>query len=214
MSVKPSLNLIPQDTSVNKNTQMSEGNQYSSLETRIWWTRKARIQAEKRLLFFARQSQALLLWYSFISVIASIYYLKYNSSSEYASIAWVVFSVLTLCMSCFINGFRFEERAGLIKECYEALCTLHEKAKDSNSESTQYILDDYKKILGTCENHTDIDYYLARFESRFSYSKEDKSKPLITKFIYISIFIHVLTRRIILLSLYIVPIGLFWLIEI
>ncbi len=42
----------------------------------IWWTKKARIEAEKRLLMYSFQSQVLLLWYSFSGVAASIYHLK------------------------------------------------------------------------------------------------------------------------------------------
>jgi hypothetical protein len=88
----------------------------------IWWTRKSKIQAEKRLVSNAFQAQVVLLWYSFAGVAASVYYLKYSSSDgDMSGIAWVVYSVLVLCMSGFINGLSFKQRAGLIKECYETL---------------------------------------------------------------------------------------------
>lgn len=129
----------------------------------VWWTRKARIQAEKRLLSNAFQSQILLLWYSFSGVASAIYYLnlgEISSNPELNGIAWVVFSVLVLCISGFINGLSFKERAGLIKECYETLNGLHHKSKDVNANLLQ-LNSEYDQILGVCENHTDRDYYLA-----------------------------------------------------
>jgi hypothetical protein len=128
---------------------VSEQQKLSSLANSIWITRKARIQAEKRLLANAVHSQAILFWYSFISVAISIYYLKFNPSSEYASISWVIFSVLVLCVSCFINGFKFESRAGLIKECYETLGELQQRAKvaEANAPESEIriISQEYKK---------------------------------------------------------------------
>ena len=97
----------------------------------IWWTKKARIEAEKRLLMYSFQSQVLLLWYSFSGVAASIYHLKNGTSSEEM---WVIYSVLTLCISVFISGLSFKERAALIKDSYEALNTLYYKVKSVESE--------------------------------------------------------------------------------
>ena len=136
----------------------------------IWWTRKARIQAEKRLLHNSFQSQLLLLWYSFCGVAVAIYHLKASDSSaiaELGGVAWVVYSVLALCMSGFINGLSFKERAGLIKECYETLNTLYLKAKEVECEvpnrsfSKVDIINEFNQILGVCENHKDVDYYKA-----------------------------------------------------
>lgn len=129
----------------------------------VWWTRKARIQAEKRLLSNAFQSQILLLWYSFSGVASAIYYLNLGESSSNPGlngIAWVVFSVLVLCISGFINGLSFKERAGLIKECYETLNGLYHKSKVEGANLFQ-LNSEYDQILGVCENHTDRDYYLA-----------------------------------------------------
>lgn len=129
----------------------------------VWWTRKARIQAEKRLLANSFQSQVLLLWYSFANVAASIYHLKISGSpsgQDLASVSWIVFSVLVLCIAGFINGLSFKERAGLIKECYETLNSFYQKAK-KDSDNTSKLSAEYEQILGLCENHTDIDYYRA-----------------------------------------------------
>ena len=129
----------------------------------VWWTRKARIQAEKRLLSNAFQSQILLLWYSFSGVASAVYYFKvdYTSSNpEVSTITWLVFSVLVLCISGFINGLSFKERAALIKESYETLNVLYQKSLIPDSDPSK-LDDEYEQILGVCENHTDKDYYLA-----------------------------------------------------
>jgi hypothetical protein len=129
----------------------------------VWWTRKARIQTEKRLLSNSFQSQLLLLWYSFSSVASAIYYLnlgEISSNPDLNGIAWVVFSVLVLCISGFINGLTFRERAGLVKECYETLNGLYNKSKAVDADLL-LLNSEYDQILGVCENHTDRDYYLA-----------------------------------------------------
>ena len=129
----------------------------------IWWTKKARIQTEKRLLSNAFQTQALLLWYSFASVASAVWYLKpewSNASAEASGVAWIVFSVLTLCLSGFISGLSFTQRAGLIKECYEALNNVYRKSKSPSADIIS-LSAEYDQILGVCENHTDRDYFMA-----------------------------------------------------
>ena len=129
----------------------------------VWWTRKARIQAEKRLLSNAFQSQLLLLWYSFFGVAVSIFYMKLTPAADQESLAgitWIVYSVLILVMSGFIAGLSFKERAGLIKESYETLNTFYQKAKEPDANIAQ-ISSEYEQIMGLCENHTDYDFYLA-----------------------------------------------------
>ncbi len=147
----------------------------------VWWTRKARIQTEKRLLSNAFQAQILLLWYSFSSAASAVYYLKIDSGSpsqDLAGVTWVVFSVLVLCISGFINGLSFKERAGLIKECYETLNTFYQKSKGQQSDITK-LSAEYDQILGVCENHTDKDYYLALcIEHVKKHGKADKETGL------------------------------------
>lgn len=129
----------------------------------IWWTRKARIQAEKRLLSNSFQSQLLLLWYSFFGVAVSIYSLKVStpeSQSDLSNITWVIYSVLVLSISGFTAGLSFKDRATLIKDSYETLNTLYQKASISNADISQ-LSSEYEQIMGLCENHKDYDYYMA-----------------------------------------------------
>lgn len=185
----------------------------------VWWTRKARIQAEKRLLANAFQSQLLLLWYSFFGVAASVYYLQFDSSNvqnNLPSVSWVVYSVLVLCMSGFISGLSFKERAGLIKESYEALQVVYQqsKRKDCNEEP---IIKNYAQIMGLCENHNDHDYYLALcleyITNRNSVDGKTGLKPSLdrspTWYHWASLSWWTFKRFLMLTFLYLLPVFLF-----
>ncbi|SMC55382.1 hypothetical protein SAMN02746065_10486 [Desulfocicer vacuolatum DSM 3385] len=157
-----------------------------SLQDNIWWTRKARIQTEKRLLFNAKQTNIILFWYSFVSVAASIYYLKFGKQSDHSGVAWIIFSGLVLSVSGLINGFTFKRRAGLIKDCYEKLNVLHQKAVTSKScQSDSSINDDYKQILNLCENHLDCDYHQALCLEYLTTPKKNRDKLSKTPTFYI-----------------------------
>jgi hypothetical protein len=190
---------------------------------KIWWTRKARIQTEKRLLANAFQSQVLLLWYSFSAVSVSIYYLELDpnkDSSALAGISWVVFSVLVLCISGFINGLSFKERSSLIKECYETLNGLYHRAKADNPD-IESLANEYEQILGVCENHNDDDYYRALCETYLTHTNpkgkneepddnEGKLDRLPTWYHWLSIFWSTVKRWTMLILLYALPIILFF----
>ncbi|EKT4539515.1 SLATT domain-containing protein [Pseudomonas putida] len=175
----------------------------------IWWTRKARIQAEKRLLANAFQAQLLLIWYSFLSAAVSIYYLK-ASANNFTNVSWVAFSVLILSISGFINGLSYKERANLIKECYESLQDLYAQAMKQNANIEQISIR-YQEILKTCENHEDIDFSIALCDT-YLCSPEAKRSGLTkhpTKFIWIKVTFYYVKRCIALAILYLLPIGMF-----
>jgi len=178
----------------------------------IWWTRKARIQTEKRLLSNARHAQLLLLWYSFVSVGASVYYLQFNSQSEYSNVSWVIFSVLVLCVSGFINGLSYKERAAIVKDSYESLNNLYRKAKQENAD-TELINNEYEQILSLCENHADIDYQVALCDTYLSHNCPRDPKNGLdrwpTRYIWLVVFKWFAIRSVSLLILYGLPILIF-----
>ena len=186
----------------------------------VWWTRKARIHTEKRLLANAFQSQVLLLWYSFAGVAVSIYYLVFaQSNNDLSGISWVVYSVLVLCLSGFINGLSFKERAGLIKECYETLNGLYHRAKKQDADIIA-MAKEYDQILGVCENHNDDDYYRALCEAYVTHpdpkgEKEEINKldRLPTWYHWITIFWSTIKRWCMLSFFYLLPILLFVILE-
>ncbi|MEW5547720.1 SLATT domain-containing protein [Pseudomonas soli] len=181
----------------------------------IWWTRKARIQAEKRLLANAFQAQLLLIWYSFLSAAVSIYYLK-ATASNFANVSWVAFSVLILSISGFINGLSYKERANLIKECYESLQDLYALAIKPDAD-IQNISIRYQEILKTCENHEDIDYSIALCDTYLCHPSPKHHRRGLTKhptcFIWIKVVFYYVKRCIALAILYFLPIAMFMAME-
>lgn len=175
----------------------------------IWWTRKSRIQTEGRLLSNERQSQLLLLWYAFFSVSVSVYYLKFNSSSEYASFVWVVLSVFSLCISGYVSTQNFKGRAGLIKECYEELGLLHEESKGASEDMV--VRRRYNEILGLCENHEDIDYRVTRCRMHLSGARD--LDPCVGPYDYFCAIFYFLKRLSFLLVLYFLPLFIFLFLE-
>jgi hypothetical protein len=153
------------------------------LSDNIWWTRQARIRTERRLLSNAFHSQALLFWYSFYSVSVSIYYLN-SPQTDLANKFWIIYSVLVLVVSGFINGFSYNERANLIKENYEFLKTLYGKAKkiESGNDSDSDIEIEYENTLRKCENHLPKDYLEALYDIYNSAQDKNEINPHPTKY--------------------------------
>lgn len=189
----------------------------------VWWTRKARIQTENRLLANAFHSQLLLLWFSFSAVAASVYYMKFEqaaSGGELAGITWIVYSVLVLCMSGFISGLSFKERASLVKESYEAINSIYQKSKQNNSDIAVLAVE-YDQVLGLCENHNDIDYYKAlcieyvtcigEVDENSKLKKGLDRRP--TWYHWVSISWWMVRRYVLLVALYALPVMIFFVME-
>jgi hypothetical protein len=132
--------------------------------------------------------------------------------SEYAGIAWVVFSVLVLCISGFINGLGYKERAALVKDSYEALNGLCQRAKQDQN-NTNNLTNEYEKILSICENHIDIDYYLALCNAYLINSNPSGNTTgldrMPTKYIWLCVIFHHIKRFLLLGVLYLLPVLLF-----
>lgn len=191
-----------------------------SFSNNVWWTRKARIQTEKRLLSNAFQSQLILLWYTFFGVAVSIYYLKISSDNDVAGVSWVIYSVLCLSISGFIAGLSFKERAGLVKESYETLQVLYLKAKSIkesdeqsanciNPDDKSQLANEYSNVMGLCENHTDFDYYKALcIEYLTAQDKTDLDRTP-TTYHWVSLGFWMVRRYTMLLAFYFLPIVIF-----
>lgn len=172
---------------------------------KIWITRRARIQTEKRLLSNAFHSQLLLLWYSFSSVAVAIFYLN-SSPNQSQNVIWVVFSVLVLAMSGYIQGFSYKKRAAAVKLCYEDLDKLYMKAKNQQTIGKP-LCDEYKTILDSCENHTTGDFYEAICVEYLSSSDSDRKEltKLPNFYIWKCFILNRICKWIRLLCLYALP---------
>lgn len=179
-------------------------------DSNVWWTRKAKIHHESRLLKLERHSQLLLIWYSFFTLCTSILSSSESTrkivgmDSSFDPNLLTAFSILTLIMSCFVSSLNFKERAIKIKNCYEELASLSSLA---NSEEKKR----YSEILGRCENHTEMDFLYAKFNTYYSIAPENRKDPkyidrTITMYEYIKIIINFSSYYLTIISLYLLPI--------
>lgn len=152
-----------------------------ALNDRIWWTYKARIRTEKRLLSNAFHAQLLLFLYSFFSVYASVYYLIYPQD-KYAQFIWCIYAILLFGLSCLNLSLNYKERAALVKQCYLELGALYNNSKGLSDEE---LSEKYSQILALCENHSDFDFNLAvMLESlKCSTSIQSDSKKFTTQYL-------------------------------
>lgn len=90
-----------------------------NLSDKIWWTRKSKIEQETRLLKYEFHSQLLLIWFSFFTVAISILQLNQNNLVPFHPSSLLIFSVLTLVMSCIVSAQKFSSRAEKVKSWAE-----------------------------------------------------------------------------------------------
>jgi hypothetical protein len=139
----------------------------SALSNKIWITRKARIHAETRLLFKEKVSFIIMVWYSFILVVVSLFNLKDNVSNDMYILSA---SIGILVASVYLSSQKFTERALALRMCYIQLDELYSRAKQAeDSRDTSLVASihrEYSTVLQNVENHIHFDYLSFRFEHR------------------------------------------------
>jgi hypothetical protein len=131
----------------------------NDFSNKIWWTRKSKIKAERRLLNLDYYSQFLLLWYSSFLVCYSIFTLVKPAGNNEEAAIMVALSVLILVLTLFINNMNYKGRAMLIKQCYEELSVIYTSSLTCNDLP---VLDkNYQAILASSENHLERDFVKA-----------------------------------------------------
>jgi len=176
-----------------------------ALSDTIWWTKKARIKAEKRLLFNDISSQIILLWYSLFTVCVSIFELKEPSTNGYFAVIMVSLSVLILCASLFIGNRNFKERAMLLKQCYEQLSEVEAKTRQNDAD-INILGTEYQNILSVSENHSEIDFKYALVSEYLN--SHDPKKDLTrtpTKYNVFEVILYVLYSYLKLLIFILIP---------
>jgi hypothetical protein len=154
------------------------------LADRVFWSKKSRIQAEKKLRFNDLTSQIILLWYSAFAVCISILELTVTSKQPYFPAVMVILSVLILCASLFVGNRNFRERAMVLKQSYEklgnleSLCyeTMHLTSEDEKSSKLLDINNQYLIALSMSENHDDNDFKNALVEEYMNTHASDITK--------------------------------------
>jgi hypothetical protein len=147
----------------------------SKLRDNIWFTRKAWINAEKRLLNNDLHAQFLLVAYSIYSIALSVIVLKVPMiEADVSSVFSISLSVGILGASLFLATRSFKDRASAFKASYISLqelalrldqidwaITLKEK-KSLYLAATK----EYTDILKSTENHSEFDDLYARFTAK------------------------------------------------
>lgn len=142
---------------------------------KIWWTKKARIKAERRLLRFDFFLQLLLVWYSFLLVAYSIFSLVNPANVNSESAVMISLSVLVLVMTLFISSMGLKSRAMLIKQCYEQLSVIYTRSRVVHDPEELDV--EYQKVLSISENHSDYDFSCAVIDEY----NNTKDKALLSK---------------------------------
>jgi hypothetical protein len=178
------------------------------MKDQVWWTRKARINAENRLLANQRWMELLLIWYSLVAVFTSIWLLAFSDEDQqYITFIFTCFSIFILAFSLYGANSRFSQRASQMKENYIALQQLYFLVKDANVIQREH-REEYSQLLNMAENHTEIDDVRAVLhEWHKTTDKELMSrKPRAHQYVYL--IYHYIIRTLFLLLLFSLPLAL------
>lgn len=172
---------------------------------RIWVTRKSRIYTEKRLKSWSNLSQILMIWYSFILVLLSIWNLLYNEQS--INLILIYGSVGVLALSIFLSSQKFIERSLAIRNCYikldEIYLKLQKAENEQNSELIKQLENEYFGVLQNVENHTDYDYLCLRFSLR---NDNKTTLPPFTRFDLFRYIWGILWRTLVVILSFLLPV--------
>lgn len=175
----------------------------SDFSDKIWWTRKAKIKSERRLLNLDYYSQFLLLWYSSFLVCYSIYTLVKPAGNDKETVVMVALSVLILVITLFINNMNFKGRALLIKQCYEKLSVIY---TSSRNDGDNIVLDkDYQAILGSSENHLERDFIKAIVDENSNTINKDLLTKRPTYWHKVLVWFYITRNVIVFILLFIFP---------
>jgi hypothetical protein len=126
------------------------------MKDNVWWTRKARIQAESRLLKSHQLTQALLLWYSLASVFVAVTLLKFSAFSSNIDLLFTCFSIFILGVTLFSSNAQYVQKADAFKGNYIALQHLYLELNEID-KPTKTHQEKYQDLLHSTENHQQID---------------------------------------------------------
>ena len=139
------------------------------LRDRVWFTRKAWIHAESRLIKNEHHTQLLMVVYAAYTTCVSVVMLKFppklEADKDLTDTALAVLSIILLALSLYLNTKAFKDRAARFKQGYLDLHSIeHEAAALTNSLTTNIagpactaLSDRYNKALREVENHCTLD---------------------------------------------------------
>jgi hypothetical protein len=141
---------------------------FLDLKRRVKTTRKARINASKRLRKKHELYEKTTNVYSVLILALSIWFIGDTDTSQYNLYATKILLILSLSLTFFtmyINAKNYKERASQFETNYQNLDILLNKIDRIESEEIEIKSDllkelhrEYEKLLLEKENHNDIDY--------------------------------------------------------
>lgn len=171
-----------------------------TLNDKIWFTYKARVQAHIRLERMNSNSQLLLVWYALLTAILAIASIRYpkilgGNTDIYAAIL----SIALLVVSLAVTSRDFRGRSIAMRENYLSLQHLHDSILQK-ANSSPADLDSYHGLLRSVENHTAMDDKIFRVKNRASLSSRKPAKDEI-----IAAYSYRTLKAIVVIALYIAP---------
>ncbi|EHT2112804.1 SLATT domain-containing protein, partial [Salmonella enterica] len=150
------------------------------MKDNVWFTYKARIQANKRLEWLDFHSQMLLVWYVMLSTFLAVLSIRYEHIlGPNTDVMATILSVALLGVSLAVTNRDFRGRAMTMRSNYLQLQKLYNDLS-VNMPPTQDQINRYHDLLAESENHHEIDDRIARvFASNLS-----SRKPTRTDLIY------------------------------
>jgi len=142
------------------------------LNYKIWSTKGARFEADKRLSIISKMSNislSILSAYLIIAGLISVYNLHSSIKLDLINYVVTALSIILLVLSQYENSQNYNLRAKDFHNCGLELATLYNKLrmfKTMNESSSEYekrnfvnsLSEEYQRILSKYENHLSIDY--------------------------------------------------------
>ncbi len=145
------------------------------MEDKLWFTYKARIEAEARLRNNDLHSQVLLVWYAVVSAVFSVIAIRYPAFlGQDTDVISAVLSIALLAISMLVANRDFRGRASAMQVNYIAIKKLYEGLKSDTAINLSAVQQQYSELLQSTENHTPYDDRYARI---FSAEKLTTRKP-------------------------------------
>jgi hypothetical protein len=158
---------------------MNEIEVFLDLKKRIELTRRARIQASKRLRKKHELYEKITYFYSVLILVLSIWFIGDFGSDIDSSVVTKILLILSLSLTFFtmyINIKNYKERASAFESNYMSLEVLFNKVERMGTnvesiteDSIKELHREYEKLLLEKENHLDIDYMKSSKEKEFQY---------------------------------------------
>jgi hypothetical protein len=158
-------------------------NKFSELSRRVKVTSKARYNASRRLSLQNMMSQWTLALLSVALILISLMSaseINILYSQSYVDIMQIVFAVLILAYSLLLGTGDHSARSVKVHRCGMELGRIARKIKpyensDEDHDVYEILYNEYYNCLEKYENHEDVDYLIAQYESKDWYKlKNDK----------------------------------------